>query len=486
MRYVIFNNAVWLGLLSAYHQLYSMEIALSRGNNSDVIEQLSQLMLTNPSKVTDLLRAATIKVNVNDAQGKTLFLAAVEKGDAKLVELILKFAEITDFAKEKETESNSRVYWYHMMTAMQQAAKQGNKEVVDLLYKTAVGDKEMMCRPALIAATEHSQDIAIVEHLLGYVRLDLAKYAVDRTMLHRALTKGIYPLFTLLLAHADNLSVEFGSFLLMEAIQGGHKPIVETLLLKGVSVNARNDKGATALQLAIYKEREDIINLLLLKGADVNLKMPEGITALMMAVSNKNPRLIERLLTAGSLVNDPEDYGLSVLHMAVFSKHYESVRLLVEHGADLEKKDKKGLTPLHYAFIAERYADLRELFLKHGAKIDARFSIDGLNAPATLLQYTSACGDAQAVKMLLSHKADVHAKLQDTWTTGGEMALHLAAQFGHADVCRLLLEHGADLHAKTTSGWMLGGKTPLDMATGRARDFLASYQERSQGRDGEK
>ncbi len=484
MKCTIFTNVVWLGFLGTYYNLYSMEVALSRYNNSNVIEQLGQLMLTDPSKAASLLRAGTIKANEDDSLSKTLFSSAVEKGDAKILEHILTHTQIRDFISEQEQASSTCLYWYDMVTAMQNAAKQGNKEIVDLLYKYTVGDKDMMCRLALIAATEHYHDVEIMKHLLRYMRLDIEKYAIDRTLLHRALTRGLAQLFAILLAHADKVHEEFGAFLLMEAIQKGDRSIIESLLLKGISVNSRDYRNATALPIAIF---HGLIDMCVLHSTEINLKLSKGgITALMMAVHEKKTDLIERLLAAGAQVNDSDGDGRSVLHMAVFSKNVESVRLLVEHKVDFEKRDKNGLTPLHYAFVIEGCANIGELLLKRGASINALFSMEGLSVPVTLLQYKSARGDAQVVKMLLLYKADVRAKLADTLTTGGETALHLAASSGHADVCRLLLEYGSDLHAKTTSGWMLGGKTPLDMATGRAKDFLARYQERSQSRDGEK
>lgn len=90
--------------------------------------------------------------------------------------------------------------------------------------------------------------------------------------------------------------------------------IIEYLLKKGASVNARDCYGFTPLHQAAYNHGQvDVIRLLLKFGADVNAQSNDGSTPIMYAAGY--------------------DHN---------SHCFESTRFLLENGADLEIMNKDG------------------------------------------------------------------------------------------------------------------------------------------------
>lgn len=70
-------------------------------------------------------------------------------------------------------------------------------------------------------------------------------------------------------------------------------------------------------------------------GADVNARDERGQTALMIAAHRGQPDVVRELLGAGAALNHAAKYGLTAVMGAVIDGHAEIVQLLVEAGADL-------------------------------------------------------------------------------------------------------------------------------------------------------
>src|SRR5262245_34889057 len=70
---------------------------------------------------------------------------------------------------------------------------------------------------------------------------------------------------------------------LIEAVRRREAPAVKQLLADGVSANARNDEGVTALMLAAASGDKGITTLLLTHGVEVNAKADKGWTAVINA-----------------------------------------------------------------------------------------------------------------------------------------------------------------------------------------------------------
>ena len=103
---------------------------------------------------------------------------------------------------------------------------------------------------------------------------------------------------------------------------GKNVPLVQTMILYGADVNARDEKGNAALGWALVgsndaaANREEIVRLLLQYGADPNTDSSEGTLQ-----------------------------GDSPLHIAVIFADVGAVQALLDHGANPDAKDSDGETP---------------------------------------------------------------------------------------------------------------------------------------------
>lgn len=87
---------------------------------------------------------------------------------------------------------------------------------------------------------------------------------------------------------------------LTRAAWKGDTATVQALLAKGADVNAKTDKGATALVWAATTGHNDTVQALLAHGADVNAKNNTGMTALMMAKKRGHKEIVRMLKEAGA------------------------------------------------------------------------------------------------------------------------------------------------------------------------------------------
>jgi ankyrin repeat protein len=153
------------------------------------------------------------------------------------------------------------------------------------------------------------------------------------------------------------------------AIERGDRARVETLVRDhAVAVNARNQRGDSALLAAAYLGRKDILDLLLENGAEVGL--------FEAAALGLKERAIEHLRRTPEAVSAYSHDGWTPLHLAAFFGHRDLAALLIERGADVNARSRntrfaRDNTPLHAA-AANRQVAVVELLVAHGADVNAR------------------------------------------------------------------------------------------------------------------
>jgi hypothetical protein len=136
---------------------------------------------------------------------------------------------------------------------------------------------------------------------------------------------------------------------LMARAREGEVHELTRLIAGGVSPNARDVGGFTALMAAIVNDQMAAARTLLDRGADVNLRAHGGITALMLAVINDRPDAVKLLLQRGADINAQSGAGWTALTFAVWKHDANLERVLLSHGARPNVIDKQGWRPVEYA-----------------------------------------------------------------------------------------------------------------------------------------
>lgn len=126
-----------------------------------------------------------------------------------------------------------------------------------------------------------------------------------------------------------------------------------TLLEQGAPVDARDERGATALIRAAYGNHVDAAALLVRAGADVDLQDRTQQSAYLIATSEvgDDPRLLDLTLGAGADVNARDSYDGTGLIRAAERAHVRIVERLLRAGIDRGHVNRLGYTALHEAVV---------------------------------------------------------------------------------------------------------------------------------------
>jgi ankyrin repeat protein len=116
---------------------------------------------------------------------------------------------------------------------------------------------------------------------------------------------------------------------LMQAVTRGDSKAIESLIKGGADVNAKDQKGWTALMMAAgacwndfplaLARWDDIVKRLLVAGADVNARNREGETPLMIAATCGDLQIVTSLIAEGADVNARTDKGCTALTYSAYS-----------------------------------------------------------------------------------------------------------------------------------------------------------------------
>lgn len=159
-----------------------------------------------------------------------------------------------------------------------------------------------------------------------------------------------------------------------------HYRIAEKLLLHHADVNAKNNRGRTALYGAVSSESEsepllNLVTLYLEYGAKIDTVDNDGVTPLLYAANHaKLPMvklLVERASQVGIKLDHEDSQGRNLLHHAACSDHADVCQYFIDKKIDHNALDHQGWTPLHYACNFGQYQNVFAL-LKIGASTNIR------------------------------------------------------------------------------------------------------------------
>ena len=236
--------------------------------------------------------------------------------------------------------------------------------------------------------------------------------------------------------------------LLLESSSKGCLEMVQILLIKGASAEARGASGQTALHFAAKAGEEKIVDLLLDKGANIEQRDLKGATPLFLATEAKHREVVKVLLQRGAQAEAPGRSGTTPLSAAAFNGDTASVKLLLAAKADIKTTDISGKSPIIYA-AARGFQSIVVLFLNSGIDINSKYEHD-----LTLLMWASGhtndvpeTDGLALVKMLIDKGAHL-----DEVDDRGKTALMMAAELGHIEAVKELLQRGAKSEIKDKEG----------------------------------
>jgi uncharacterized protein len=226
----------------------------------------------------------------------------------------------------------------------------------------------------------------------------------------------------------------------------------------GLSITTVDRKGNTLLMIAANKGQKAAAECLLQHGVSINADNNDGHTALHAASagrSNENATIVELLLAHGADVHKCTNDGTTALDIAAYQGNKDCARVLIAAGADIIHANSNGYQSLHQAIVGQQSAVV-QLLLEHGAtavmnNVQPAKCYQIVNGTACCCTQATAlmmCCTIETVKVLLAAGADVHVT-----NDAGDTCLHLAARHKlSVPVICLLIKAGADLHAVNNDG----------------------------------
>jgi ankyrin repeat protein len=172
-------------------------------------------------------------------------------------------------------------------------------------------------------------------HSHTHTQVDAADNKKKVTPIMLAAYTGKTEAMILLLKSGAKKDAAMMATLMLSAAEGGKVDSIRELLSMGGDVNAKNEKGHTALYTAVGSGNLELIEFLIQKGADANVVCGSGNTLMHVAAGN----FYEKNLNFVCVIN----YQIAV------HGHAHMVGPLLKLGVNLDAKNKVGCTPVFVA-----------------------------------------------------------------------------------------------------------------------------------------
>ena len=176
----------------------------------------------------------------------------------------------------------------------------------------------------------------------------------------------------------------------------GSVAAIEMLLVRGCSINYRDNGGDTPLMHAAFLGSTEVVKYLLAQGADPLLRNKLELGLLHLAALSGNVLTIEAVLSTNFDINARcTAIGLTPLLVCLMAGRLEAASYLLGRGADEYLKSEEGLTVLSAAAISGDVAAI-EMLLKRGHNPNSRDGCD-----KTPLMWAAEMRKKAAVEYLL-------------------------------------------------------------------------------------
>jgi ankyrin repeat protein len=158
------------------------------------------------------------------------------------------------------------------------------------------------------------------------------------------------------------------------AAERGELVVVKKLLAGGARIDARDQRGRSALLAATHRNRVEVARFLIQEGADVNAKDFIQDSPYLYAAAEGRIEILKLTLAAGADLKDTNRYLGTGLIPAAHHGRVEAVKLLLATGIDKDHVNNLGWTALLEAVIlgdgGAAHTEIVRLLTDAGANIN--------------------------------------------------------------------------------------------------------------------
>lgn len=161
---------------------------------------------------------------------------------------------------------------------------------------------------------------------------------------------------------------------MIAAAERGEIVVVKKLLADRARIDARDQRGRTALLAATQRNRVEVARYLIQEGADVNAKDFIQDTPYLYAAAEGRIEILKMTLAAGADLKDTNRYRGTGLIPAAHHGHVEAVKLLLATPIDKNHVNNLGWTALLEAVIlgdgGAAHTEIVRLLVEAGANVN--------------------------------------------------------------------------------------------------------------------
>ncbi|XP_014226784.2 ankyrin-3-like [Trichogramma pretiosum] len=516
----------------------AVELLLRSGADPNEANEkgFTPLHLTSSDYLAEMLlevcdkKHRTVEVDARNNVGWTPLHAAINKGNIKLVEILLNRGSapnlVTDEGEtclhiicrsDDDDENMAKILFQicdekHQMvpvdardnegrTPLLVAIHNGNIKLVEFLLKRGArpnlaGNKKLTPLHALCERKNSDDGLAkrffeINDELNQLVEVD-AKNEEGSTPLHLALSRGCKKLNELLLKrHADpNLANAEGHTPLHVICQREDDDVDLVKMLfemgdkfnKPIKVDARDKSDCTPLHLALNRGHEQIAEWLLRRGADINLANAKGSTPLHLISAGKMDcaDLLKTFFEISDGQRRPvevdarDNEGKTPLHHAISRRHKKLFELLLRRDFDPNVADDEGWTALHTICMAKDDNGWAKMLFEISEEKNRQVQIDARDrCDFTPLHMALVRVELRAVAELILRKGAATNLVE--WN--GSTPLHTVCKYAvDEDRVRMLIEISNEENKPVeVDARDKLGRTPLHLALARGNGNVVKY-----------